>query len=67
VIAVRHLGVVSDASRLGFRALIDLTLTLTRNPNLLTTSAALMQIELNVQLYTLINILEFGVNRPTGT
>ena len=35
VIAGRYLRVVSDASRSGFRALINLTLTLTRNPNII--------------------------------
>jgi hypothetical protein len=35
VIAVRYLGVVSDVSRLGFCALINLTLTLTRNPDII--------------------------------
>jgi hypothetical protein len=35
VIGRRYLGVVSDASCLGFSRLINLTLTLTRNPNII--------------------------------
>jgi hypothetical protein len=35
VIAARHLRIVSDASRSGFGALINLTPTPTRNPNVI--------------------------------